>query len=78
VLEVFDAVFDVLKAGETATAATRNGALSDAQIEALIADRNQARKSRDFTRADAIRRELLESGIVLEDAKEGVRWKRKG
>jgi cysteinyl-tRNA synthetase len=51
--------------------------LSDAQIEALIEDRNQARRSRNFARADAIRKELLEKGIILEDSKEGVRWKRK-
>jgi cysteinyl-tRNA synthetase len=51
--------------------------LSDAQIEALIEDRNQARRTRNFTRADAIRKELLEKGVLLEDSKDGVRWKRK-
>jgi cysteinyl-tRNA synthetase len=51
--------------------------LSDAQIEALIEERNQARRSRNFARADAIRKELLEKGIILEDSKDGVRWKRK-
>jgi cysteinyl-tRNA synthetase len=51
--------------------------LSDAQIEALIEERNQARRTRNFARADAIRKELLEKGIILEDSKDGVRWKRK-
>jgi len=51
--------------------------LSDAQIDALIEERNQARRTRNFARADAIRKELLEKGILLEDSKEGVRWKRK-
>jgi cysteinyl-tRNA synthetase len=51
--------------------------LSDAQIEALIEERNQARRNRNFARADAIRKELLEKGVLLEDSKDGVRWKRK-
>ncbi|HMD20833.1 MAG TPA: cysteine--tRNA ligase [Alloacidobacterium sp.] len=51
--------------------------LSDAQIEALIEERNQARRTRNFARADAIRKELLEKGVLLEDSKDGVRWKRK-
>lgn len=48
----------------------------DADIEALIEERQQARKNRDFARADEIRDELLAKGIVLEDTREGVRWKR--
>ena len=48
----------------------------DSDIEALIEERQQARKNRDFARADAIRDELLEKGIVLEDTREGVKWKR--
>ncbi|HEV2274738.1 MAG TPA: cysteine--tRNA ligase, partial [Acidobacteriaceae bacterium] len=51
--------------------------LSDAEIDALVAEREQARRSRNFSRADAIRKELAEKSIVLEDSKEGVRWKRK-
>ncbi len=51
--------------------------LGDDAIEALIAERTQAKKTRNFARADAIRKELLEKGIVLEDSKDGVRWKRK-
>ena len=50
---------------------------SDADIDALVAERTQAKKSRNFARADAIRNDLLAKGILIEDSKEGVRWKRK-
>lgn len=50
--------------------------LLDADIEALIAERQAARKEKNFARADEIRNELLEKGIVLEDTREGVKWKR--
>ena len=48
----------------------------DEEIENLIAQRQQARKDRDFAKADEIRDTLLAKGIVLEDTREGVRWKR--
>ncbi len=67
----FDRIFDVLRPSAAA------GALSDAEIEALIAERTAARKARDFSRADQIRAELLEKGVILEDTKAGIRWKRK-
>ena len=51
-------------------------ALLDADIEALIEDRENARKNRDFARADAIRDQLAEQNIILEDTAQGVRWKR--
>ncbi len=51
--------------------------LSDADVEALLAERTQAKKLRNFARADQIRNELTEKGIVIEDSKDGVRWKRK-
>jgi len=51
--------------------------LSDEQIETLVAEHSQARKNRDFARSDAIRAELAENGIILENTKDGVRWKRK-
>jgi cysteinyl-tRNA synthetase len=51
--------------------------LSDADIDALVAERTQAKKSRNFARADAIRNDLLAKGILIEDSKDGVRWKRK-
>lgn len=47
------------------------------EIEALIAERNKARQEKDFLRADQIRDDLKEQGIVLEDTPQGVRWKRK-
>ena len=48
----------------------------DSDIDALIAERQQARKDKNFARADEIRDELLAKGIILEDTREGVRWKR--
>ncbi len=48
----------------------------DADIEALIAERQAARKEKNFVRADEIRDELLSKGIILEDTREGVKWKR--
>jgi cysteinyl-tRNA synthetase len=70
-LALFDSVFDVIRPTVAA------GGLSDAEVDAKIADRTAAKKSRDFARADAIRKELEEQGVILEDTKEGVRWKRK-
>lgn len=52
-------------------------AFSDADIDALVAERTLAKRQRNFARADAIRNDLLAKGILLEDAKDGVRWKRK-
>jgi cysteinyl-tRNA synthetase len=65
-LEDVDAHVDVLR--EEAVA------LDDA-VERLIAQREEARRSRDFATADRIRDELRERGIVLEDSRDGVRWK---
>lgn len=48
----------------------------DEEIEALIAKRQEARKARDFKLADEIRDQLLDQGIILEDTREGVKWKR--
>lgn len=50
--------------------------LLDTEIEQLIEERQAARKNKDFGRADAIRDELFEKGILLEDTREGVKWKR--
>ncbi|WP_343209779.1 cysteine--tRNA ligase [Anaerolentibacter hominis] len=50
--------------------------LLDDDIEALIEERQQARKNKNFARADEIRNILLDKGIVLEDTREGVKWKR--
>jgi len=51
--------------------------MDDEAIEALLAERTQAKKQRNFGRADQIRNELAEKGIVIEDSKDGARWKRK-
>jgi cysteinyl-tRNA synthetase len=67
----FDSIFDVLKP------TAQDGQLSDAAVEALIQERDAAKKAKNFARADQIRQELLGQGIILEDTKSGVRWKRK-
>jgi cysteinyl-tRNA synthetase len=61
---------------ETAELA-KAASLSDDEIEKLVAEHSLARKSRDFARSDAIRAQLAENGIILENTKDGVRWKRK-
>jgi cysteinyl-tRNA synthetase len=67
----FDSIFDILKP------TAQDGQLSDAAVEALIQERDAAKKAKNFARADQIRQELLGQGIILEDTKSGVRWKRK-
>lgn len=54
----------------------RKQEILDAEIEKLIDERQMARKEKNFARADEIRDTLLEMGIVLEDTREGVKWKR--
>jgi cysteinyl-tRNA synthetase len=79
VLEVFDGVFDVLKPPEPGREgdALHAKQLPDAEVEAYIKERARAREARNFARADEIRALLQENGILLEDAKDGIRWKRK-
>jgi cysteinyl-tRNA synthetase len=82
VLTAFDSVFDVLRTNEavgiTAGAVSQDEAgLAEADIEALIAERTAAKRARNFSVADEIRATLLDKGIVIEDTKDGVRWKRK-
>ena len=55
----------------------KSSALSDSEIDGLLAEHQKARKSRDFARSDAIRAQLAEAGIIVENTKNGVRWKRK-
>jgi cysteinyl-tRNA synthetase len=91
-LEQFDAIFDVIRdndaekireiaewakgQGKGGQLAINANHLSDTEIETLIAERNAARKRRDFPRSDAIRKQLADAGVILEDTKDGVRWKR--
>jgi cysteinyl-tRNA synthetase len=70
-LDRFDRIFDVLRP------TLSEAGLSDARIEELIQERSAAKKNRDFARSDQIRQELLDAGVILEDTKEGPRWKRK-
>ncbi len=69
IIDKFDAVFNIFgEVGED---------MLDAEIEKLIEERQAARHNRNFARSDEIRDLLAEKGIVLEDTKDGVRWKRK-
>jgi cysteinyl-tRNA synthetase len=68
-LERFDAVFNIF--GET------KQELLDSEIQALIDERQAARKAKNFARSDEIRDLLAAQGILLEDTKDGVRWRRK-
>ena len=62
---------------EVASELVASQALTDEAIEALVAERSLAKKQRNFARADQIRNELTEKGVVIEDSKDGARWKRK-
>jgi len=67
----FDSVFDVIEPRHKSTG------IVDSEVESLITERTSAKKARQFAKADEIRNKLLEAGIILEDTKDGVRWKRK-
>ena len=51
-------------------------AILDEEIEQLIAQRTEAKKNKNFQLADEIRQQLLDKGIILEDTRQGVKWKR--
>jgi cysteinyl-tRNA synthetase len=57
--------------------AVQAGQLSDAEIETKIAEMEAARKARNFKASDSLRAELIAAGIVIENTKDGVRWRRK-
>ncbi|MBZ5531724.1 MAG: cysteine--tRNA ligase [Acidobacteriia bacterium] len=92
-LQQFDEIFAVLKDddaekiarvaawaeshGKLEGSAISGDAITDADVERLIAERNAAKKARDFAKSDAIRKQLTEAGIIVEDTKDGIRWKRK-
>jgi cysteinyl-tRNA synthetase len=93
VLEQFDEIFAVLKDDDAAKtkaaldwakahgvaveAGVGDAGMPDADVNRLIEERNAAKKARDFAKSDAIRKQLTDAGIVVEDTKEGIRWKRK-
>ena len=82
-LATFDKVFAVLEDNDAEKLkalgyATASSATDDAEIEKLVAERQAARKRKDFAASDRVRKELSDRGIILEDTKDGgVRWKRK-
>ena len=61
----------------TGAASNTGAALTENEIEALIADRIRAREGRNWSEADRIRKQLDAHGIVLEDEASGTRWRRK-
>ena len=65
------------KLGEATPEVLATRGVTDEKIQALVEERDQAKKKRDFKRADTIRNELAGMGILLEDSKDGTRWKRK-
>lgn len=65
----FDSVLNVL--------GDNSKEMLDSEVQAMLDERQEARHRRDFARADEIRIELADRGIILEDTKDGVRWKRK-
>jgi cysteinyl-tRNA synthetase len=80
--EKIKAVVDWAKAeGKQISAETeelaKSAGLSETLIEELVAKHSAARKAKDFKTSDAIRNQLAEQGIMLENTKDGVRWKRK-
>jgi cysteinyl-tRNA synthetase len=81
-LATFDRVFAVIADNDAqklqALGYGDSSAMSDADVEKLVADRQDARKRRDFASSDRIRKELADRGILVEDNRDGsVRWKRK-
>ena len=70
-LDMLDELCDIL-----GIKTKRETVVLDEEIEELIAQRQAARKEKNFARADEIRDELLKKGIILEDTREGVKWKR--
>jgi cysteinyl-tRNA synthetase len=66
-MKEFNSIADILKTEDE---------LLPEEIERLIEDRQQARRDRNFARSDEIRDQLKSKGIILEDTREGVRWKK--
>jgi cysteinyl-tRNA synthetase len=93
VLQQFDEIFAVIKdddakktklamewaqsSGIATEAGAAGGEIFDEEVNRLIEERNIAKKSRDFARSDALRKQLADAGILVEDNKDGTRWRRK-
>jgi cysteinyl-tRNA synthetase len=83
VMENFDAIFAVLRDDDAEKlralgVSQASASITDAEVEALVAERQASRKRRDFAASDRLRDQLAERGIILEDSRDGgVRWKRK-
>ena len=75
VLKQFITIFDELT-GVLGLSLRVEKEVLDEEIDALIEERNKARKDRNFARADEIRDQLKEMNIILEDTAQGIRWKR--
>ncbi|HOM97079.1 MAG TPA: cysteine--tRNA ligase [Acetomicrobium sp.] len=73
----FATVEDIMGIIGTETILAKTEEIPSSEIERLIKERDEARKMRDFARADSIRNELADRGIILEDTPFGTRWKRK-
>jgi len=76
VLKEMAGIIGVLETTGAAEAKTADEAAEEKEITALIAQRQEARKAKNFAQADAIRNDLAKRGIILEDTPQGVRWKK--
>jgi cysteinyl-tRNA synthetase len=64
------------ESGEFLRSGGTSDGIPDAKVAAMISEREEARRARDFHRADEIRAGLLEKGVVLEDSPRGTTWRR--
>ena len=80
-LKQFDEVFAVLQDDDAEKmlrfADPSSSVLPDEEVQRLVDERTAAKKARDFAKADSIREQLSDAGILVEDTKDGIRWKRK-
>src|SRR5947209_5579562 len=80
-LQQFDEIFAVLQDDDAEKmrrfADPSSSMLPDEEVQRLADERTAAKKARDFAKADALRQQLADAGILVEDTKDGIRWKRK-